>query len=127
MPADENGLVVNTYLLKTEPDLRVGSDIVLKLGQKETTWRVVGIVRGTPPMPLAYVNLPYLASIEGGAGRAGIVIAVTDAHEEPQEWAWSGSSPAVALIIQKQSGANTVRVIETIKERLKTLKEEVPA
>jgi HAE1 family hydrophobic/amphiphilic exporter-1 len=31
------------------------------------------------------------------------------------------------LIIQKQSGANTVRVIEAIKERLKTLKEEVPA
>jgi len=55
------------------------------------------------------------------------VAAVTDAHEEPQEWAWSGSSPAIALIIQKQSGANTVRVIEAIKERLKTLKEEVPA
>ncbi|MBU2026493.1 MAG: efflux RND transporter permease subunit, partial [Proteobacteria bacterium] len=55
------------------------------------------------------------------------VAEVTDAHEEPQEWAWSGKLPAMTLIIQKQSGANTVRVIEAIKERLKTLKEEVPA
>jgi HAE1 family hydrophobic/amphiphilic exporter-1 len=55
------------------------------------------------------------------------VATVTDAFEEPQEWARSGKLPAIALLIQKQSGANTVTVIETIKERLKTLKTEVPA
>jgi HAE1 family hydrophobic/amphiphilic exporter-1 len=52
---------------------------------------------------------------------------VSDAFEEPQEWAWSGDLPAIAVIIQKQSGANTVNVINHIKEKLKTLEGSLPA
>ena len=55
------------------------------------------------------------------------VAAVTDAFDEPQEWAWSGSLPAIAMIIQKQAGANTVNVINDVKKRLATLQSEVPA
>jgi len=94
----------------------------VKVGRNELQIRVAGRYRDAAEIANTVVGRNGDAFI-----RLKDVAAVTDAHEEPQEWAWSGSSPAVALIIQKQSGANTVRVIETIKERLKTLKEEVPA
>jgi HAE1 family hydrophobic/amphiphilic exporter-1 len=94
----------------------------VKVGRNELQIRVAGRYRDAAEIANTVVGRNGDAFI-----RLKDVAAVTDAHEEPQEWAWSGSSPAVALIIQKQSGANTVRVIEAIKERLKTLKEEVPA
>lgn len=94
----------------------------VKVGRNELQIRVAGRYRDAAEIANTVVGRNGDAFI-----RLKDVATVTDAHEEPQEWAWSGSSPAVALIIQKQSGANTVRVIEAIKERLKTLKEEVPA
>lgn len=94
----------------------------VKVGRNELQVRVAGRYRDAAEIANTVVGRNGDAFI-----RLKDVAAVTDAHEEPQEWAWSGSSPAVALIIQKQSGANAVRVIEAIKERLKTLKEEVPA
>ncbi|MFZ3104672.1 MAG: efflux RND transporter permease subunit [Smithella sp.] len=94
----------------------------VKVGRNELQIRVAGRYRDAAEIANTVVGRNGDAFI-----RLKDVAAVTDTHEEPQEWAWSGSSPAVALIIQKQSGANTVRVIEAIKERLKTLKKEVPA
>jgi len=94
----------------------------VKVGRKELQIRVKGRYRGAAEIANTVV---------GRNGDAFIhlkdVAAVTDAFEEPQEWARSGKLPAIALLIQKQSGANTVTVIEIIKERLKTLKNDVPA
>ncbi len=81
LPEDENAVVVNTYLLKEEPDIQVGDDIVLKIQDEETTWRVVGIVKGTSPYPMAHMNLPYFSRIQGGVGRAGVVFVVTEQHD----------------------------------------------
>jgi putative ABC transport system permease protein len=81
LPEDENAVVVNSYLLKDEPDVHLGDDIVLKMDGDETTWRVVGIVEKTPPAPMAYVNLPYFSQVVGGVGRAGVVFVVTDQHD----------------------------------------------
>jgi len=74
---DENAVVVNTMFLKDEPDIKVGSDLKLKLNGRETDWRVVGIVAGTPPVPLLHVSYSYLARLMGAVDRAGVVIAVT--------------------------------------------------
>ena len=68
LPEDENAIVVNTYLLKDEPDIDVGDEITLKLGREETAWLVVGIVGKTPPMPMVFVNQPYYAELTGGSG-----------------------------------------------------------
>jgi len=87
----------------------------VKVGRNELQIRVAGRYRDAAEIANTVVGRNGDAFI-----RLKDVAAVTDTHEEPQ-------SPAVALIIQKQSGANTVRVIEAIKERLKTLKKEVPA
>jgi putative ABC transport system permease protein len=90
LPDDEQAVVVNTLLLRDEPDIHVGDDIVLKIEGEEYTWCVVGIVKGTPPMPLAYVNLPYFAELIGGTGRAGVVFVVTESHEPADQQRLAG-------------------------------------
>jgi putative ABC transport system permease protein len=80
LPADENAIVVNTYFLKDDPDIGVGDDMVLAIDGDESSWRVVGIMKG-PPAPMAYVNFDYLARVTGGAGRAGVVFLQTSRHD----------------------------------------------
>ena len=94
----------------------------VKVGRKELQIRVAG----------RFKNANEIAGIVIGSHNDALVrlrdvAEVSDAFDEPQEWAWSGELPAVALIIQKQSGANTVNVINHIKESLKTLKRRLPA
>jgi putative ABC transport system permease protein len=81
LPDDENAVVINTYFLKDESDVAVGDDIVLKIQGDETSWHVVGIVKGTPPAPMVYVNLPYFSQVVGGVGRGGVVFVQTDQHD----------------------------------------------
>jgi putative ABC transport system permease protein len=85
VPTDENAIVVNTMLLKNEPDIKVGDEIRLSINSKETTWRVVGIMSGTPPVPMAYMNLDYYGQVMGGSGRAGIVFVQTQRHDAAYE------------------------------------------
>jgi putative ABC transport system permease protein len=80
LPGDENAIVINTMLLKDEPDLKIGSELKLKLSGRETDWRVVGVVSGTPPAPMLHVNYPYLARLMGAVDRAGLVIVTTEQH-----------------------------------------------
>ena len=77
LPEDENAIVVNTMFLKDEPDVKLGSQLKLKLNGRETDWQVVGIVAGTPPTPLLHANYPYLARVMGEVERAGVAIIVT--------------------------------------------------
>ena len=58
-------------VLRDEPDIRVADYIVLKIEGEEYTWYIVGIVKGTPPRPLAYVKLPYFAGLIGAQRDAG--------------------------------------------------------
>ncbi len=107
-------------VLKTE-NLNLPAGTV-KVGSREFQIRVAG----------RFKNVWEIANIVIGKNndafvRLRDVANVSDAYEEPQEWAWSRGTPAVAMIIQKQSGANTVNVVNAIKDRLATLQTEVPA
>jgi putative ABC transport system permease protein len=58
---------------------------VLKIDGRETTWQVVGLVKGIltsiPPVPFVYANYPYYARIVRNVGRAGSVQVVTAQHD----------------------------------------------
>ncbi|WP_337177595.1 efflux RND transporter permease subunit [Paludisphaera sp.] len=49
-----------------------------------------------------------------------------DSHEEPRSLARLDGSPAVSLVVQKQSGVNTVQLVHDLKERLGELKATLP-
>src|SRR6266850_2604526 len=68
---------------------------------------VVATVKGTP------VHLRDVAKVEDG-------------FEEPRSLARQDGNAAVSLLVQKQSGTNTVRVADTIKERLAELRSQLP-
>jgi len=50
-----------------------------------------------------------------------------DSFEEPRTLARLDGNNAVSLVVQKQSGTNTVKVSEDVQERLATLRESLPA
>ena len=110
---------IRTVLSSENLNLPVGT---VKIGKEELKIRVAG----------RYKDADEIANtVIGSDGDAFIrlrdVAEVIDAHEEPTQWGWGGSVPGMVMIIQKQSGANTVNVIKAIKECLKTLKTELPA
>jgi putative ABC transport system permease protein len=70
-PDDTNALVVNTEVLDEERDIHVGDEVVLKMGGREGTWRVVGVVQGILTGRIAYANQPYFARAVRYVGRAG--------------------------------------------------------
>jgi len=51
---------------------------------------------------------------------------VVDSYEEPRGLARLDGRNAVSLIVQKQSGANTVKVVETVAKRFDALKKLLP-
>jgi len=79
-PEDEDGLVVNAFMLKKEPDIKLGDDIVLKLNGRERTWRVVGVCLGGNPSE-AYANYSSVARLTGNVGRASAMLVATQRHD----------------------------------------------
>ncbi len=78
---DENALVINTEVIKEEADIRLGDEVVLKIAERETAWRVVGIIKGVLSGPIAYANRPYFNRVTRQAGLAGGVQIMTERHD----------------------------------------------
>lgn len=81
LPEDENAVVINTEVTKEEPDLAVGSTLVLDIDGREEPWTVVGIVRGVLSGPFVYANYPYFAEVTRTVGRASTLQVITTAHD----------------------------------------------
>jgi putative ABC transport system permease protein len=80
LPEDKNALVVTTYLAQDEPDAGVGDDIVLEIQGRETTWRIVGIMRPPQEWSQAYADYAYLSRVTRNVGRASSLQVVTEQH-----------------------------------------------
>jgi putative ABC transport system permease protein len=85
--SDKNEVVVNTDLLKDEPDIEIGDELDLKIGGRFTKWKVVGVVKGQLAGPLIYANQPYLSQLTKDAGRATFVVVKTDRHDPASQMA----------------------------------------
>jgi putative ABC transport system permease protein len=81
LPDDERALVINTDILKEEPDLQVGTRLVLKIRGEETTWRVVGIVTGQMMGGVAYANYNDYMRLVGDFGRGNRLVIQTEQHD----------------------------------------------
>jgi putative ABC transport system permease protein len=80
LPEDENAVVLNALTLKDEPDVTVGSDIVLKIMGRERPYRVVGICMGVM-VSMGYAPYPYVSRTTGMVGLAGAALVKTDRHD----------------------------------------------
>ncbi len=92
-PQERQAVVVNTALLRDEPDLKLGDELVLKfkrcercdgverVEEQETTWQIVGIFEETLAPPTVYVNNSAFTRVAGGVGRATTVWVMTAQRE----------------------------------------------
>jgi HAE1 family hydrophobic/amphiphilic exporter-1 len=67
-----------------------------------------------------------VANVGGTPVRIRDIGRVEDIEEEPRTLARLDGKSVVSLVVQKQSGTNTVQVIETVAERLKELRKSLP-
>ncbi len=68
-----------------------------------------------------------LAYKEGAPLRLGDVATIEDGAENRQLAAWSGTTPAVLINIQRQPGANVIAVVDQVRALLPQLQASLPA
>jgi putative ABC transport system permease protein len=81
VPGEDHALIINTDVLRFEPDLRVGQNVALKIGNRTTEWKIVGVVRSLPGIPIMYTGQPYLAQITSTIGQTREIRVVTVASD----------------------------------------------
>ncbi len=67
-----------------------------------------------------------VADFKGGPVRIKDIGAVIDGEVEPRTISMLDGNSAVSLLVRKQSGTNTVQVVEKIKDRLNEIKTTLP-
>ncbi|MGV3532598.1 MAG: efflux RND transporter permease subunit [Chthoniobacteraceae bacterium] len=95
---------------------------IVKGAAQETGLRVEGRV-----LTVEALSRLLVRENEGGLVRLGDVAHVEDGEEEAQSSARRNGVPAVVLSIRKQSGENTIEVVDALKERLDGLATRLPA
>ena len=116
--------------------LGIGIDEVVNGLKSENVNTPLGrLTRGGTEYPLRLAGKPdqvdqFRARVIGGRNGRPIKLSevanVVDGIEEERSLALVNGVPAVALDIQKQSGANLVEVVDAVKKRLVQLKAELP-
>lgn len=93
----------------------------LEDGQRERALRTLGRVADSEDFPELVVT-----TVEGSPVRLNDLGTVSDSTKEVRTLARLNGKPAVLLEVQRQSGENTVAVIEGIKERLPRSQDLLP-
>jgi len=112
LPEDENAVVLSALTLENEPDVTVGSEIVLKIAGRERTFRVVGLCTGIL-VPMGYAPYPYVSRLTGMAGMGGAALVQTERHDA-QSIAAAGAALEAAF---ERAGLSVSDVQTVIGER----------
>ncbi|MBX3411929.1 MAG: efflux RND transporter permease subunit [Pirellulales bacterium] len=91
-------------------------------GSQEVVLRTMGRV----PSSSAFGEL-IIADRDGYPVRINDIARVEDTYAEPRGLSRLDGDTAVSLVVQKQSGTNTVEVVHAVKQRLEKVLETLPA
>jgi putative ABC transport system permease protein len=80
---DDNAIVVGNHFTAKRPDVKIGDELIIKIQNKETHWRIVGFyqVVGNVGNPILYANDDYLNRLTNNIGAAGEIRIQTDRHD----------------------------------------------
>jgi HAE1 family hydrophobic/amphiphilic exporter-1 len=93
----------------------------LDQGQRELVVRTMGRMS-----QVQQFGRLILANVGGQPIRLDEVATIQDSFEEPRSLSKLNGEPSVTLVVRKQSGSNTIKVIRAVKERLDELKAILP-
>jgi putative ABC transport system permease protein len=83
---DEDAVVVNTEVIKDNPDLKLGDEMVLKIEGEETSWRVAGVFQAVPLTgSIAHVNYPYYARLVHRPDRSDFIGIASEHHDSASQ------------------------------------------
>jgi putative ABC transport system permease protein len=82
MQEDDNAVVVDSGIMQKEPDLSLGDEIVLKIEEKEHSFKIVGVSVGSTFASFIYANSAYLARLTNRVGEADALL-VTISEQDP--------------------------------------------
>jgi putative ABC transport system permease protein len=99
LPEDDNAIVLNTEVIKSEPDIDVGDEIVLRIEGREITWHVIGIYQGLSILGLSgHANYDYFSRV---------------VHRIPDQAA------AIAVATERHDGASQSSITKDLEEHFK--------
>lgn len=102
-----NQIVVNNYLLSIEPDLDVGSSIVLNIAGEEESWEIIGVVKTIGNVASAYTNYDYFSALIGQPNSVSSVqVTLHDNTPAQQE--------SSAQLIEQRLEADGIRVLSKL-------------
>ena len=93
----------------------------LDQGSRELVVRTLGRMRDVRDF-----NNLIVANFGGQPVYLKDIATVTDSVEEPRSLSRLNGNNSVTLVVRKQSGSNTVKLIESVKQRLEALKQILP-
>src|SRR2546430_16149072 len=79
-----------------------------------------------PPRSTLFPYTTLFRSRNGAPVRFGDIAEVIDSVQNARAGVWFEHQPAEGLAIQREAGANTIQVVDTIKELLPRLQESIP-
>jgi len=109
---------VRTALIRQNVEVPGGR---VDLGPRELVLRTMGRVQRSSEF-----NELIITNRNGYPIRIADVGRVEDSFEEPRGLARFDGDPAVTVVVQKQSGANTIAVSDRLRERLEKIKATLP-
>lgn len=80
LPNDENALVVSTGVLKHDPDMQPGKEVVLDVKDREKTWVVVGVARAMGEARWAFASYTYYTRAAREVGQSSYLRVVAHEH-----------------------------------------------
>jgi HAE1 family hydrophobic/amphiphilic exporter-1 len=90
-------------------------------GLRDLTLRTYGRVQS----PADFANIP-VSDRNGYVVKVGDIAHIEDSVAEPESIASVDGKPAVVMFIRKQSGTNTVEVVNTLKEKINEVRTTLP-
>ncbi len=121
-PDDNNAIVLDSDVIKNEPDVRVGDEIVLVIEREETRWEVVGIVQTTLSATFIRIGTGYVAygdlvDVVGAAPLASRVRVQTAQHDPATQRATAAALQAQYYHVGMRTAS--VRTTSSIKEAIR--------
>ncbi|WP_346355486.1 ABC transporter permease [Azotosporobacter soli] len=115
---DENAFVVNTEVVKDNPQIKVGGETVIKVGDRKLHGTVVGIAQSQLTGPICYSPNEWMTNAIQAAGKARSVQVVT-LSKEPQAQVALGQA-LEAHLKKNNLRVQSVEVTWQQKERLRS-------
>ena len=109
-PGDTNAVVVDTGVVKSDPDIHVGSQMTIKIGKVEQSVQVVGVARGDLLNPFVYISRDYLDGLINAHGAVETIMVGTDQHD-------AASQSRIARDLTDRFSAKQMKVTDTITQR----------